>query len=90
MSVTLSDTEIRGLQYCRISQHGTTALKLKLIRDTGTKWVEAKSPDTVFVYEAWGDNRGDEGERLRYDETVRSSGSRLLCDKGQGSVENYS
>ena len=73
--------EIRGLKYCP-SVKTATVLKLKLIRDSGTKWVEAKSPDTVFVYEAWGDNRGDEGERLRYDETVRSSGSRLLCDKG--------
>jgi hypothetical protein len=73
--------EIRGLEYCP-SAKTATVLNLKLIPDSGAKWVGAKSRDTVFVYEAWGDNRGDEGERLRYDETVRSSGSRLLCDKG--------
>ena len=36
----------------------------------------------MFIYEAWGDNRGDEPEdRFRYDETVRSSGWRLRVDK---------
>jgi hypothetical protein len=73
---------VRGLEYCP-SARTVAVLNLKLIRDSGARWVDAKSRrDTVFAYEAWGDNRGDEGERIRYDETVRSSGARLQCDKG--------
>jgi len=57
-------------------------LNLKFVQDNQTRWVEASQENTVFVYEAWGDTRGDEREdRFSYDETVRSDGWRLKVDK---------
>ena len=73
--------EIRGLEYCPSSQTAKD-LNLEFVRDGCPRWVDVRSRDTVFTYEAWSDNLGDEGEdRRRYDGTVRSAGARLLCDK---------
>jgi hypothetical protein len=59
-----------------------TALNLKFIYDDQARWIESRNQQTVFVYESWGDNRGDERtERLRYDEAVRSSGWHLRVDQ---------
>jgi hypothetical protein len=59
-----------------------TILNLQLVYNGQTKWIEANRRNTVFTYEAWGDNRDDEPEdRLRYEETVRSSGWRLRVDR---------
>jgi hypothetical protein len=59
-----------------------TALNVEFVYNGQAKWIEASQGQTVFVYEAWSDNRGDEhDERLRHDETVRSSGWRLRADK---------
>jgi hypothetical protein len=59
-----------------------TILNLQLVYNGQAKWTEANRRNTVFTYEAWGDNRDDEPEdRFRYDETVRSSGWRLRVDR---------
>jgi len=72
---------VRAIE-CRPSHKTETALNLKFVHNDQARWVDASRWNTVFVYEAWGDNRGDEREdRLRYDETVRSSGWRLRADK---------
>lgn len=45
-------------------------------------WQTLKNQQPVFLYEAWGDNRGDEQENdLRYDKTIRSNGWRLGIDR---------
>jgi hypothetical protein len=67
---------------CRPAREVVTALNLEFVCNGQVRWIEASHRQTVFVYEAWGDTRGDEHhDRLRYDETVRSSGWRLRIDK---------
>ncbi len=39
-----------------------TILNLQLVYNGQTKWIEANRRNTVFTYEAWGDNRDDEPE----------------------------
>jgi len=59
-----------------------TDLHLTFVYDDQARWVKADNGNTIFVYGAWGDNRGTEREdRLRYDETIRSSGWRLRIEK---------
>jgi hypothetical protein len=73
--------EVRAIE-CRPSHKTATALNLEFVHTDQARWIEASRRHTVFVYEAWGDNRGDEGDdRFAYDETVRSSGWRLRADK---------
>jgi hypothetical protein len=72
---------VRAIE-CRPSHKTETALNLKFVHNDQARWVDASHGNTVFVYEAWGDNRGDEREdRLRYDDTVWSSGWRLQAEK---------
>lgn len=72
---------VRAIE-CRPSRKTATALNLEFVHTDQARWLEASCRNTMFVYEAWGDNRGDEPEdRLRYDETVRSSGWRLRANK---------
>jgi len=67
---------------CSPSTKTMTDLNLKFVYDNQARWVEADHENTVFVYGAWGDNRGDEREdRLQYDETIRSNGWCLRADK---------
>jgi hypothetical protein len=67
---------------CRPAKKVTTALNLEFVYTNQARWVEASHRKTAFVYETWGDTRGDEyEERLRYDKTVRSRGWRLRADK---------
>lgn len=67
---------------CRPSNKIMKALNLEFVHDNQARWIEAKRRNTVFVYEAWGDNRGDEhDDRIRYDENIRSSGWRIRMDK---------
>jgi hypothetical protein len=73
--------EIRGLEYGP-SYQTARVLNLEFVRDGRPRWIEGRSRKTIFIYEAWGDNRDHEGEdRLRYNGTVGSRGARLLCDK---------
>ncbi len=72
--------EVRGIE-CRPSSKTATALNLEFVHDDEARWIQGSRRKAVFVYEAWGDNRGDEGDRFRYDKTVRSSGWRLRADK---------
>jgi hypothetical protein len=73
--------EVRAIER-RPSHKTATALNLESIHNDQARWIEASRRNTVFLYEAWGDSRGDErDDRLRYDETVRSSGWRLRADK---------
>ena len=73
--------EVRAIR-CRPAKKVVTALNLEFVYNGQAKWIEASRGQTVFVYEPWSDNRGDErDERLRYDETVRSSGWRLRVGK---------
>lgn len=73
--------KVRNIE-CRPSNNIVTALNLEFVHDNQARWVEAKRRNTIFVYDTWGDNRGDEHEdRLRYDENIRSSGWRLRIDK---------
>lgn len=73
--------EVRSIECCP-SRKTATALDLAFVYDNQARWVEANDRKQVFVYEAWGDNRGEESEdRLRYDEAVRSSGWRLRIEK---------
>ena len=72
---------VHAIRY-RPAEKAETVLNLAFVYDGQAKWVETGRRRTVFVHEAWGDNRGDEPEeRFRYDQSVRSSGSRLRCDK---------
>jgi hypothetical protein len=67
---------------CSPSSKTTMALNLVFAYNDRARWIEANRRNTVFIYEAWGDNRGDErNDELLYDETVRSSGSRLRADR---------
>jgi len=66
---------------CTPSSDTITTLNLSFINDDQAKWIEADYGNTVFVYGAWGDNRGDEREDRWYDETIRSSGWRLRIEK---------
>jgi hypothetical protein len=72
---------VRAIECC--PTHKTeTALKLKFVHNDQARWIDASRGNTVFVYEAWGDNRGDEREdSFRYSETIRSSGWRLRADR---------
>jgi hypothetical protein len=72
---------IRAIE-CRPAENAEAVLNLQFVYSGQARWIEAYRRNTVFVYEAWGDIRGDEPEdRFRYHETVRSSGWRLRCDK---------
>ena len=46
----------------RPSNKTSKILNLRFVQDDQTRWVEASSENTVFLYEAWGDTRGDERE----------------------------
>lgn len=71
-----------GTIACRPSNKVMTALNLEFVHDNQARWVDTKRRKTVFVYDAWGDNRGDEHEdSLRYDGNIHSSGWRLRIDK---------
>jgi hypothetical protein len=72
---------VRAIE-CPPSSKTATALNLEFVHNDQARWIEASRRNTVFVYEVWGDNRGDErDDRFRYDEIVRSSGWRLRADK---------
>jgi hypothetical protein len=72
---------VRAIQ-SRPAEMTETILNLQFVYNSQAKWIEANRRNTVFIYEAWGDNRDDEPEgRFRDDETVRSSGWRLRCDR---------
>jgi hypothetical protein len=72
---------VRAIERCP-SHKTATALNLKFLGEDQLRWVEASRRNTVFVYEAWGDEPGDEhDDGLRYDETIHSSGWRLRADK---------
>jgi hypothetical protein len=72
---------VRAIE-CRPAREAETVLNLQYVYNGQVRWIEANRRNTVFIYEAWGDDRDDEPEdRFRYDETVRSSGWRLRCDK---------
>jgi hypothetical protein len=72
---------VRAIE-CRPSHKTETALNLKFVHNDQARWIDASRRNTVFTYEAWGDNRDDEPEdRFRYEETVRSSGWRLRVDR---------
>ncbi len=72
---------VRAIQ-SRPAEKTETVLNLKFVYSGQARWIEANRRNTVFIYEAWGDNRDDEPEdRFRYDETVRSSGWRLRVDR---------
>ena len=72
---------VRAIE-CRPSHMPETALNLRFVHSDQARWVDASRGKTVFVYEVWGDNRGDEREdSFRYSETVRSSGWRLRADR---------
>jgi hypothetical protein len=67
---------------CGPSDKTMARLDLGFRRQDRPTWVKKRSRERIFIYEAWGDNRGDERERaLRYDEAVRSSGWRLRIGK---------
>lgn len=67
---------------CSPSDKTMASLDLRLHHQSCSSWASRRSGEKVFVYEAWGDNRGDEREHtLRYDEKVRSSGWRLRIDR---------
>ena len=68
--------EIRGIE-CRPSSKTVKALNLEFVYEDQVKWSQGSRQKAVFVYQAWGDSRGDEGDRFRYDKTVRSGGWRL-------------
>jgi hypothetical protein len=73
--------EVRAIER-RPSHKTATALNLEFVHTDQARWIEASRRHTVLVYEAWGDNRCDEGDdRFAYEETVRSSGWRLRADK---------
>jgi hypothetical protein len=72
---------VRAIQ-ARPAEMTETILNLQFVYNNQAKWIEGNRRNTVFIYEAWGDNRDDEPEdRFRYDETVRSSGWRLRVDR---------
>ena len=73
--------DVRAIR-CSPSMKTITTLNLTFVNDIQARWVKADQGNTIFVYRAWGDNRGDEHEdRLRYDEIVRSNGWRLTIKK---------
>ena len=45
---------------CRPAKKVVTALNLEFVYNGQAKWIEASRGQTVFVYEPWSDNRGDE------------------------------
>jgi hypothetical protein len=66
----------------RPAERTETVLNLEFVCNGQMRWIEANRRNTVFIYEAWDDNRGDEPEdSFRYDETLRSSGWRLRVDR---------
>jgi hypothetical protein len=73
--------EVHGIE-CRPTQKVVMTLNLEFAYNDLARWIDPSWGKTVFVYEAWGDNHGDEREeRLRYDKAVRSTGWRLRVDK---------
>lgn len=64
------------------SKKTAKALNLRIIMDNRLRWIDARRGNTAFLYEAWGDTRGDEQEeRYRHDFAIRSSGERLWVYK---------
>lgn len=58
------------------------ALNLEFVHDGQTRWVETGTKNTILVYEAWGDTRGDQQEeRIAYSESVRSGGWKLKIER---------
>jgi len=67
---------------CRPSNKTANALNLTFVYDGQVRWINADHGNTIFTYEAWGDNSDDDrDDRYRYDRTVRSNGWRLKIDK---------
>lgn len=67
---------------CRPSNNTINALNLTFVYDGQIKWINADQGNTIFTYEAWGDNSDENsGESSRYDRTVRSNGWRLKINK---------
>ncbi len=68
--------------HSRPSRETISALKLKEYGDVPTAWWVGDESTPSVVYEAWGESKWDERhDRLRYEQTVLSSGSRLLITK---------
>lgn len=64
------------------SEKTARTLNLAILHEDPVRWVNEENHQTVFAYEAWGDNRGDESEeRLRYNERIRSRGWRLQINR---------
>jgi hypothetical protein len=67
---------------CLPAKKTAAVLNLEFVYGEHARWIVANHGNTVFVYEAWGDNRGDErDDRLRRNGTVRSSGWHLRADR---------
>jgi hypothetical protein len=67
---------------CKPSNKTANALNLAFVYDGQVKWIDADHGNTIFKYEAWGDNSDyDSNDRYHYDRTVRSNGWRLKVDK---------
>lgn len=64
------------------AEHICEVLNLQLVFENSIEWIDVTNRNTVFLYNAWGDNRGDEREEnFRYDMAVRSYGWQLKIDK---------
>jgi hypothetical protein len=73
--------EVRAIE-CRPADQVATVLNLEFAHDDQARWVDIRSRNTVFTYEAWGDTRGDESDdQFRYNGRIQSSGHRLQIDK---------
>lgn len=67
---------------CTPSSKTIRDLNLIFTNDIQPKWIDASHGNTVFVYEAWGDDcEAEREDRRRYDEAIRSSGWRLRIKK---------
>lgn len=67
---------------CKPSNKTANALNLTFVYDSQIRWINTDDGNTIFTYEAWGDNSDDNrDDKYRYDSTVRSNGWRLKIDK---------
>jgi hypothetical protein len=69
--------------HSRPSSKTISTLKLNEHCNVPMAWSVSNEPKSSIVYEAWGESRWDaRDDRMRYEENVRSSGSRLRIARG--------
>ena len=70
---------VRAIE-CRPSSKAMEALGIRFVNEEA-KWIATDSGTALLRYDAWASRPDDDGDRMRYDESIRCAGQRLRIDR---------